>query len=156
MKGHIRDYATAAFRFWARWGGKENYINNLLADLQGQKGSGVCNPTEAELIKKEELLKEKYAEIDDLTAVEMVLKVCELHYPEVYKAVEMVYLDKPFQDLEWGDIKRRVHYAETQIPASERQVYRWLWKARALFAEERGLRLWGDPKKDMKKMSVNS
>lgn len=147
MKDHIRDYSTAAFRFWARWGGKENYIDNLSADLQRKRGVGACSPTEAELVKKEQLLAEKFAEIADLEAVEKVLDICERHYPEVRQAVEIVYLDKPFQDLEWGDIKKRVHYAEIHMPASERQVYRWLKKARMLFAEERGLRLWGDPKK---------
>ena len=148
MKDHVRDYATAAFRFHVRWGGKDNYVNNLLADLQRQKGSGHYSPTESELIKREQLLAEKFAEIADLEAVEKVLEICERHYPEVYKAVTEVYLWKPFEDLEWGDIKRRVHHAEIHIPASERQIYYWLKKARALFAEERGLRLWGEKKRE--------
>ena len=137
-KDHIRDYATEAFRFFARWGGKETYIKSLVADLQRQKGSGVCSPTEAALILKEQALKEKAAEIADLEAVEMVLRICER---DVRRAVEYVYLDKPYKDLEWGDIKNRVHYAEIHIPASERQIYYWLKKARYLFAEERGLRI---------------
>ena len=79
-------------------------------------------------------------EIADLDAVEMVIEICQRHYPDVYKAVKIVYLNDPGKELEWGDIQRRVHDAELTIPASERQVYYWLRKARLLFAEERGLR----------------
>lgn len=138
IKDHIRDYATEAFRFYARWGGRDNYVKNLLADLQKQKGFGVCSPTETELIHKEQIMKEHIAEIADLDSVEKVLRICER---DVRRAVELVYLDKPFRDLEWGELKERVHYAEIHIPASERQIYRWLRKARMLFAEERGLRI---------------
>lgn len=139
-KDNIRDYATDAFRFFARWGGKQNYVDHLLQDLQRQKGTGPCSPTEAQLLHKERILKEKYAEIADLEAVEMVLQVCRRYYPEVHKAVELVYFQQPDKELEWGDIKQRVSQAEAKIPASERQVYYWLRKARMLFAEERGLR----------------
>ena len=147
-RDHTRDYATAAFRFHARWGGKANYIDNLLADLQRKRGVGACSPTEAELVKKEQLLAERFAEIADLEAVEKVLFVCERFYPDVYKAVDAVYLWKPHEDLEWGDLVKRVHFASLEIPASERQVYRLLRKARVLFAEERGLRYYGERRKE--------
>lgn len=141
MKDHLRDYSTAAFRFWARWGSRDNYVKYLLDDLQRQKGSGPCSPTEAALIHKEQLLQDRYAEIADLEAVERVIEICQMHYPDVYRTVEMIYLKNPDKPLEWGDIKDRVHQAELSIPASERQVYRWLRRARTLFAEERGLRI---------------
>ena len=147
-RDHTRDYCLAAFRFWARWGGKANYIDNLLADLQRKRGVGACSPTEAELVKKEQLLAERFAEIADLEAVEKVLFVCERFYPDVYKAVDAVYLWKPHEDLEWGDLVKRVHFASLEIPASERQVYRLLRKARVLFAEERGLRYYGERRKE--------
>ena len=137
IKDHLRDYCTDAFRFYARWGGRQNYIDNLLADLKREKGTGVCSPTESELMHKERVMKEKHAEIADLDAVEFVLRVADR---DVRRAVELVYLDRPHDELEWGDIKERVHYAEIHIPASERQVYRWLKEARMMFAEERGLR----------------
>ena len=143
-KDHIRDYATDAFRFYARWGGKDNYIKALLADLQRQKGNGVCFPTEAALVHKEQIMKEKHAEIADLDAVEMVLQICDR---DTCRAIEHVYFKDCDKELEWGDITRRVHYAEIHIPASQAQIYRWLKKARILFAEERGLRT---------KMIVNS
>ena len=145
-KDHLRDYCTEAFRFYARWGSRDAYIKALIADLQRQKSgvnfsgvnfSGAGSPTEAALIRKEQVLREKAAEIADIDAAQMVMNVCER---EVRMAVEMVYLDKPYEQLEWGDIKMRVHKASLMIPASERNVYRYLRRARMVFAEERGLR----------------
>lgn len=151
MKDHIRDYATEAFRFYAKWGSKDNYVKYLLDDLRRQKGTGICSPTEAVLIHKEQVMREYTAEIADLEAAETVLKICGR---DIRRAVEIVYLDKPFRDLEWGDIKERVHYAELTVPASERQIYYWLKKARYLFAEERGLRLKDVDKRKIEKMKT--
>jgi len=55
--------------------------------------------------------------------------------------VEMVYQKDCWQELEWGDIETRVHYAEIHIPASIRQIYRWLNQVCQEFAKERGLRI---------------
>ena len=138
MKDHIRDYSTEAFRFYARWGNKEIYIQNLLLDLQKNKAVGFGSPTESALIHKEMIMREYAAEIADLEAVEMVLRICG---PNIKKALNYIYFEDPDKDLQWGDIKRRVHHAEIYIPASERQIYYWLKKARYMFAEERGLRI---------------
>lgn len=150
-KDHIRDYATEAFRFYARWGDKETYVKYLVADLQRQKGTGLCSPTEAALMHKEQVMREHYAEIADLDAVGTALKILDR---DVRQAVEMVYFFKPYEDLEWGDIKDRVHYAELHMPASESSIYRWLAKARRVFAEERGLRV--NRKKNDKNRKVDS
>ena len=136
-KDHLRDYCTEAFRFYARWGSRDAYIKALISDLQRQRGGGVNSPTEAALIHKEQVMRERAAEIADIDAVQMVMNVCER---EVRMAVEMGYLDKPYEQLEWGDIKMRVHKASRMISASERNVYRYLRRARMVFAEERGLR----------------
>jgi len=141
LKDHIRDYATAAFRFYARWQGKDNYIRCLVDDLQRQKGSGLISPTEAAVIHKEQVIETYKAEIADLEAVEGVIKICERHYTDVLRTVKMIYFVAPDKTLKWGDIVNRVHDAELTIPASDRQIYRWLKQARTLFAEERGLRL---------------
>lgn len=138
---HLRDYCTAAFRFYARWGGKEAYVRNLVSDLQRNKGQGICSPTESELIHREQIMREHFAEIADLEAVETVLSICDQFYPDIKRAVEYVYLDSPFEEMEWGDIKQRVHYAEIHMPASERNIYYWLKRARMIFAEQRGLRM---------------
>jgi len=142
-KDHLRDYATAAFRFYARTGGEEKYIKHLQdAARYGAKGSGVSNPTEGALIKKENIIRQHAAEFEDIKAVEKTLAVMQLSNGiAACKAVEMVYFKDCWKELEKGDIENRVHYAELHIPASRRQIYYWLSKARKLFAYERGLRI---------------
>lgn len=141
-KDHIRDYATEAFRFYAKSGGEDTYIKKLVADIEKQKGAGICSPTESALISKEKVIEEHAAELADIIAVDKVLyalDVCE--HRSIIQAVEMVYFKDCWRDLEKGDISDRVHQAEIQIPASDRQVYRWLAQARKMVARERGLRV---------------
>lgn len=142
-KDHIRDYATSAFRFYAKYGSSNNYIKTITEDMQKQKGNGICNPTESALIHKEIILKEKAAELADLDAVEKVLWLIDKSYngAHIRKAIEYVYFSNCWRDLKKGDIENGVHLAELNIPASRCQVYRWLAKARLIFAEERGLRI---------------
>lgn len=141
-KDHIRDYATEAFRFYAKSGGKEAYLNRLMEDISKSKGNGICNPTEAVLVSKEKIMESRAAEFADIEAVDRVLailvKSCQGNY--IRKAIEMVYFKDCRKNTEKGEISKRIHYAEIHIPASERQIYYWLKKARTLFAEERGLR----------------
>lgn len=44
--------------------------------------------------------------------------------------MEQVYFINPNKDLEKGDIKIRILKASIKIPVSERQIYKWLSKAR--------------------------
>jgi hypothetical protein len=142
-KEFSRDYATAAFRFYAKTGGPEKYIADLIADTQRQKGPGVTSPTESALMVKERILAERAAELADLEAVDRTMHIISMLEggKEVRQAVEIVYFKKCWAEIQKGDIRGRVHEAELMIPASERQVYYWLKKARIIFAEERGLRL---------------
>ena len=140
-KDHIRDYATEAFRFYAMTGGKEQYIKTLMSELEKHKGNGVCSPSEAAVIDKEKIMEIKRAEFEDIEAVDKVLHILDTSCQnEIKKAIEYVYFKNSWVELKKGDIEQRVHYAEINIPASRRQIYRWLKKARILFAEERGLR----------------
>lgn len=141
-KDHIRDYATEAFRFYAASGGREKYIKNLVEDLQRQKGTGVCSPTEAALISKEEAIASKAAELADIEAVDKVLHALDVcGHKAILQAIDYVYFKDCWREIERGDIQDRVHYAEIHIPASERMIYYWLRKARRMVAMERGLRL---------------
>ena len=134
-----REYATQAFRFLAQEGSADKYINKLVDDYKRQaKADGVSNPTEAALMHKERILREHAAELADLDAAEKALIICGR---DPRKAVEMVYQKDCWQELEWGDIETRVHYAEIHIPASIRQIYYWLNKSCQEFAKERGLRI---------------
>ena len=144
MKDHLRDYSTSAYRFFAKVGGRETYLKKLISDLERPKrGSGICNPTESVLINAEKIIESRQAEFDDIEAVNKTLQLLELcqngHY--IRQAIELVYFKDCWKDLEKGDIENRVHNAETRIPASRRQIYYWLKKARESFAEERGLRV---------------
>ena len=142
-KDHVRDYATEAFRFYAKSGGLKNYIRDLTADLQKQKGSGTISPTEGAIVAKERMMEEKAAELADLEAVERTMHILTgiTAGKEIRQAIEYVYFYDCWKDLQRGDIEARVHYAELHIPASRRQIYRWLKRARMIFAEERGLRI---------------
>lgn len=134
-----REYATQAFRFLAREGSADKYISKLVDDYMGQaRSAGISNPTEAILMHKERMLRDNAAELADLDAAEKALLVCG-RFPRM--AVEMVYQWNCWDELEWGDIETRVHFAEIQIPASRKQIYFWLAKVRKEFALERGLRI---------------
>lgn len=140
MKNHIRDYATAAFRFYAKEGGAEKYKKKIFDEAMltqnGGRGSGISNPTEAMITRAEAAVEDKIAEWKDLEAVEDTLTELRIDFNfEAIKAIEQVY----FADDE--DIQGRVHAASLEIPASEGMVYYWLRKAREIFAENRGLRV---------------
>lgn len=91
-------------------------------------------------------MRDMRAEFEDIIAVEKTLQ--RLTQPQ-RQAVELVYFINPEQPLERNDISERVHRAELEIPASERSIYGWLYRARKIFAEERGLRT---TKKNSKKV----
>jgi hypothetical protein len=134
-----REYATQAFRFLAREGSADKYISKLVEDYKKQaRTAGISCPTEAALMHKERILREHAAELADLDAAEKALIICGR---DPRKAVEMVYQKDCWKELEWGDVETRVHFAEIQIPASVRQIYRWLSQACREFARERGLRV---------------
>lgn len=146
MKSHIRDYATAAFRFYAANGPPQKYkdriwndalFNRQQREIAGEKGA----PTESAIIHAEAAVNQKIAEIADLEAVEKTLKALEKMDSGMLKAVKLIYMQQPNKDINWGEITDRVHQAELSIPASEQTIYRWLSKARRIFAEERGLRV---------------
>lgn len=149
MKNHIRDYATEAFRFYARIGMtadkyKQKIYDEALEDYkQRQKSAGISYPTEAAIIRAEKAVDEKLAEIKDIEAVEMTMAELQasLCNHGVIEAIDIVYFKDADKKLRKGDIHDRVHIAEINIPASERTIYYWLGQARQIFAENRGLRI---------------
>jgi hypothetical protein len=148
MKDHLRDYATSAFVFYAKVGGKEKYIEKLMDDLKKneikrRREKGMGSPSEAAIINAEKVIESRKAEFDDISAIEKTLQMLDYCHNghDIKLAIEYVYFKDCWKDLEKGDIQDKVHYAEIQIPACERNIYRWLKKARETFAEERGLRI---------------
>jgi hypothetical protein len=162
MKDHLRDYATEAFRFYARSGcpdyedlKQQLYDAALEASKREIMHSGnISKPTEYAVINAERAVDERKGELLDILAVEQVMALtegspegilCRSGNPMNYyirRAIEIVYFADADKPLQKGDISMRVHKAELEIPASERQIYYWLSKARRMFAEERGLRIY--------------
>lgn len=116
MKSNYRDYATAAFRYWASAG---------------------C-PAEGDV--------RKYASrgrgaMADLMACARCMELWRKEKPWFADAVTAVYLADPGRVLGRGDISALVVKFSLAYPASERSVYGWLYGACADFATERGLRV---------------
>lgn len=149
MKDYLRDYCTEAFRFYACNGMNADkykqkiYDEALEQQKRMEKSCGISCPTEAAIIRAENAVDEKLAEIKDMEAVEMTIAELEAagRNHDIVQAIKIVYFQDAGKELEPGDISLRVHAAELDIPASERSVYRYLKKARMMFAEHRGLRI---------------
>ncbi len=114
-KDNVRDYATAAFREYARLG---------------------CP-------SPEEIQKERNAALAaDLRAVgECLQLLCAEDKAYIADAVRAVYFVAPGMSIKKGEIGARVAAFARACPASEREVYRWLKQARVRFAAVRGLRV---------------
>ena len=146
-KQAYRDYATEAFRFWAREGGAETYRqkiwNEAVANQQRQEGfAGISKPSEAAIIRAEEALENAEASMRDLIAVERTLDIIR-RMPmgeEREKVIKAVYMAYPNRDIRRGEIQDKVHRAEHDLHLAERTIYGMLADARRIFAKERGLR----------------
>ncbi len=145
-KDHIRDYATEAFRYYSFMGKphkedlEKKYYQEALEEYQRRQqsgGTGISKPTEQAVMYAEGILRQKQAELWDILAVEKTMM--QLHVWE-RQAVEIVYFPHAQRDMQKGEIDNRVQEAVIKIPAGERTVYRYLKKAREIFAYERGLR----------------
>lgn len=146
-KDNIRDYATEAFRYYAACGRKTSgelmqEVKDIIYEQSHREiirsGSGSYSDTTAySVMKAEDKVVDMTAEFLDIMAVEKTLMQLD-EYQRL--AVEIVYFTDAKKELEKGDISKRVHKAGLTIPASERNVYNWLAKARRVFAKERGLR----------------
>ena len=148
-KDNIKDYAIAAFRFYAKMGRpdpdklkeriKEEIYNNL--DREYGNSKGVSNPTETAIIKAEQKIANLEAELLDILAVHRTLeRLSAQGQISAFASVEIVYFSNPNEKCDRGDIEMAITKAALELPSSERQVYRWLAMARKIFAQERNLR----------------
>lgn len=146
-KQAYRDYATEAFRFWAREGGAETYRqkiwNEAVANQQRQEGtSGISKPSEAAIIRAEQAIEDAYASMADLEAVERTIDVIRRRPggEDRERVIRAVYMAYPNREIRRGEIQDRVHRAEQDLHLAERTIYGMLGEARSIFAKERGLR----------------
>lgn len=149
-KDHIRDYATEAFRFYANVGistieykekVRREAMDAIVKRESAPKVGG--SPTEALLIYGEKAVEEKLSEIEDLEAVEKTLKEFEAKIygkTVILPLIEMVYFTECDREIRRGEIRDRVVKACTNLSISESTAYRYLKKARLLFAHNRKLR----------------
>ena len=148
-KDNISDDATEAFRFYAACGRltaaeleekvrQEIYTKSKREFLYNGGPHLPSDATAYAVMQAEDAVAEMQAEFLDILAVERTLMQLD---EAQRKAVEIVYFAKPDQELEKGEISRRVHQAEIEIPASTDTIFRWLRLARKTFAQVRGLRI---------------
>ncbi|EKQ50279.1 MULTISPECIES: hypothetical protein [unclassified Clostridium] len=149
-KDHIRDYATEAFRFYALVGMsaieyREKIRNEAINTVVKRMGKGTKggSPTEAQLIYADKAIEEKLSEIQDLEAVEKTMKEFEADVftrITILPLIKAVYFTEADKEIKKGEIRNRVIKACSDLSISESTAYRYLKRARLLFAHNRGLR----------------
>ncbi len=149
-KDFARDYATEAFRFYAKCGKptydelKQKMLDEALASQKNEHSeirNGISKPTEQAVLKAEQAVDKRKAELLDIKAVQFVLWKLEQDKKSiVIDCLDRVYFVDADKELQKGDISRRVDKATIEIPLSQAQIYRNLQLARHLFCEERGIR----------------
>ena len=150
-KDHIRDYATEAFRYYAKLGKpkfedvKEKIYKEAIEESKKNelKTNNICSPTELAMMRADKAVVEKKGELEDILAVEETLKqlAYEFNGVEILKVIDKVYFVQPDKVIEKGELKNRVLAAIEEIHIGERTAWRYLAKARDMFAENRGLRV---------------
>lgn len=150
-KDHIRDYATEAFRYYAKLGKpkfedvKEKIYKEAIEESKKNelKTNNICSPTELAMMRADKAVVEKKGELEDILAVEETLKQLAYEYngAEILSVVDRVYFVQPDKAIEKGELKNRVLAAIEEIHIGERTAWRYLAKARDMFAENRGLRV---------------
>lgn len=150
-KDHIRDYATEAFRYYARLGKpkfedvKEKIYQEAIEESKKNelKTNNICSPTELAMMRADKAVLEKKGELEDILAVEETLKQLAYEYngAEILSVVDRVYFVQPDKAIEKGELKNRVLAAIEELHIGERTAWRYLAKARDMFAENRGLRV---------------
>jgi hypothetical protein len=133
-KNHIRDYAAAAFRFYAQEGGIAPFGVNAWepgteTPREGGLGQNQGRPVEAAMM--------------DLEAVKRTLTRLDSEKDggDIRWALWQVYMANHGQKPRKGEVSERATRAAMALHVDERTIYRWLGRAMRIFAEERGLRV---------------
>lgn len=140
-KDNIRDYATEAFRFWARHG-CPTYDEAVERIKHRALNRAFGTAPEKALVYAEAEVEKASAGLCDIKACSQVFRTLDDTGRElVCEAVRAVYMIEPWRTPKRGELSRRVLAFALKVPLSERQVYQYLKQARDLFAVVRGLRL---------------
>ena len=147
-----KNYATAAFRLYARCGkptGDEVRDAIRAAALEREKRenlgiqSGFSSATEQAAINADNAERNATGRIKDIIAVNDALDIISSRPDgrEIKKALEIVYFASPEERMRRGDISDRANQASLMIPTSERNVFRHLKTARDIFCFARELKV---------------
>ena len=139
-KDHIRDYATAAFRYWASQGCPtyDEAVIKIKSKAERQS-AGIEKETALAFIAA--LIQKYSGELEDIRACEETFTYMRNHGKEcVCSAVRDVYMAFPRKKLAKGELTGRVVRFSMENYYSERQVYYFLTEACEKFAEMRHLR----------------
>lgn len=134
-KDCIRDYATAAFATYAKYGRRnEAQLKEYIYNKELKK----YDRPDIAVKKAEEEVSRNYPLLMDIAAVDKTLELlAKCGDPNRLKVVETVYLNCEL--FKKQEISRRVRKIAYELPVGERTVYRWLKEARIIFAELRSL-----------------
>lgn len=136
-----RDYATSAFRYWARHGCPtyEEAVERIRKRAVDRAGD--ADPAAIVAFADAELERAS-AELCDVLACAWVFDTLRERGREIVcDAVRAVYMVEPWREPKLNDIKMRVIAFTHEAYVSERTVYYYLRLARDLFASVRGLRI---------------
>lgn len=138
-KDNVRDYVTAAFRYWALLGcpsydeAKGAIKKSALSKARGSKAAKAY--ADAEINKK-------IGELEDVRACEEAFKALEASgRGHVCQAVKEIYMVNPNRPIHKNELSGRVVRFSMDHYYSERQVYYFLHEACLEFAYKRGLRI---------------
>ena len=140
-KDHIRDYATAAFVYWAKHGCPtyEEAVARI-RDRALRRAQGV-DPAKALIYADAEVDKAAAGLCDILACAEVFKAFEDSGKGLVCEAVRAVYMAEPWKPANKHDISSRVLKFAMKVPLSERQVWYYLDDARTAFAIARGMRV---------------
>lgn len=139
-KDFTRDYATAAFRMWAKHGCPTYDEIEEKIKKQAIARAGNVSPLKALAFADAEINK-RSAMLCDIMACEKTFAVLDEHRKYISDAVRAVYMTEPGEELRTNDITSRVVKYSMKSHVCERQIYRYLRFARELFCGFRGLRI---------------
>ncbi len=140
-KDKTRDYATAAFAYWARHGCPTYEEAVQRVRTKAMHRAGGIDQKKAQAYADAEVDKVA-AGLCDILACEQTFQLLEESGRQaVCGAVRAVYMVDPWRKPKTNEISGRVLRFAMETPLSERQVWHYLSDARRIFALFRGLRV---------------
>lgn len=139
-KENFHDYAISAYKHWAGKGCPtyDEAVNRVYTHALSKAGNK--NPKEAVTFAETEVERAS-AVLSDILACETVFREFErTGNGLICDAVREIYMVQPHKPLRANDITHRVIAFSLKVPLCERQVYRYLARAREAFALVRNLR----------------